>query len=49
MDPPVDLEETFVEGSLQAQMPVEVWSHRFYRQTATDGVAMQLVRPTSAS
>ncbi|CAK0860440.1 unnamed protein product [Prorocentrum cordatum] len=48
-DPIVEPESVDEPEGLEIQMPVEPWSRRFYRQSATDGVEVQMVRRKSGN
>ncbi|CAK0897485.1 unnamed protein product, partial [Prorocentrum cordatum] len=48
-DPIVEQDSADEVEGLELQMPVEPWSRRFYRQSATDGVEVQLVRRKSGN
>ncbi|CAK0805132.1 unnamed protein product, partial [Prorocentrum cordatum] len=48
-DPSVEQDSADEVEGLELQMPVEPWSRRFYRQSATDGVEVQLVRRKSGN
>ncbi|CAK0805123.1 unnamed protein product [Prorocentrum cordatum] len=48
-DPIVEQDSADEVEGLELQMPVEPWSRRFYRQNATDGVEVQLVRRKSGN
>ncbi|CAK0828932.1 unnamed protein product [Prorocentrum cordatum] len=48
-DPIVEQDSADEPEGLEIQMPVEPWSRRFYRLSATDGVEVQLVRRKSGN